>query len=113
MKKEGKLIRVQDINPMGLEALRFAIVKQAILDYDNALKWLRKHPEGVGYTYASSRNSRLHTKMECEKFFRGQWYAMLCDIDGDSMLKMIRKKFYNRPIRWHKPAPYKRRRLPD
>lgn len=101
---------MQDICPEGIEALRFAIVKQAIQDYDDSLKWLRKHPERVGSTYFCTKNTKLRTKTECEKFFKSQWFACLCDIDGEALMKSIRNRFYNRPIRWRKPAPYRRRR---
>lgn len=93
-----------EINDIGIENLRFAIVKQAILDYEGALKWLRKHGNHVEQTqgYQHSLNTRKWTKEECEYFFKSEWFGMLCDIDGEVMMRTIRKKFYNRPIRWHR-----------
>ena len=102
----------QQMNLAGVDALRFAIVKQAVLDYDSASKWLRKHPPkgNDDYSRVCSRNARQGVKIECEKFFRSQWYAMLCDIDGEVMMRTIRQKYYNRPIRWTK-NPYERRKI--
>lgn len=105
------MIHIENISDEAIESLRFAIVKQAILDYESALKWLRKHPQGVGYTYSCTKNTKLRTKNECEIFFRSQWYACLCDIDGEALMKTIRKRFYNRPIRWRDTGKrYKKRR---
>lgn len=30
--------------------------------------------------------------LDCESFFRSDWYTVLCDIDGEDVMQMIRKK---------------------
>lgn len=80
----------------GIEKLRFEIVRMAVIDYDAALKYLRK---------SKNTNSDEHTqakrmKEECERFFRSQWYALLLDIPGEDLMKIVRTKYYNRSIKW-------------
>lgn len=84
---------MQDI---GIDNLRFEIVRRAVIDYDAALKFLRS---------SKSPNSEKHIRMkrqkeDCERFFRSQWYALLCDIPGEDVMKTVRTKYYNRRIRW-------------
>lgn len=84
----------------GLENLRFGIVKQAIMDYNTALKWLRAHP---GVSHDDKDYLYMHyLKTDCEVFFRSRWFSELCDLDGEELLSTIRKKYYNTPIRWGK-----------
>lgn len=88
------------ISDIGIENLRFGIVKQAIVDYDKSLKYLRKHtpPKTEFEEKEVIRCGRL--KRYCEDFFRSKWFSMLCDLDGEILMQSIRQKYYNRPIRW-------------
>lgn len=85
----------------GLDNLRFAIVKQACVDYEHALKYIRSHTrkpkckrEEVKLLAAQRR------KRGCEVFFTGNYFGMLCDLDGELIMNTIRHKYYNRRIRW-------------
>lgn len=74
----------------GYFALAAAIVKQAVDDYRYADEYLR----GVHVTKSTSWASRYahnaeHTKDEVVKFFRGQWYGTLCDIDQNRILRAL------------------------
>ena len=82
----------------GLDDLRFAIIQQACKDYEASLKYLRNHPEKDWQSRKTLQAIRM--KDECETFFRSQYFSLLCDLEGEEIMRMIRKKFYNRPIRW-------------
>ncbi len=74
----------------GWDGLRLSIVIQAAQDYEGALKG--KRLEDV------SPRQRVG---ELELFFRSPWFEMLCDLDGEIMIRKIRRKVY----RWkHKRA---------
>lgn len=66
----------------GYQALANAIVIQAAKDYKSALRTLRNHPE--------SRAARSEA-LSLERFFRSGWYSMLTDIDGEYLIKRLRK----------------------
>lgn len=78
-----------------MEHLRFAIVKQAVIDYTKALQWLRNPPcPHFGESFENEKVQQQRIKEECERFFRGKWYAMLCDIDGEKLLVKARTQSY-------------------
>lgn len=85
------------LSDKGLDDLRFAIIKQACKDYEASLKYLRNHQHGW---QSSKKIQMIRLREDCESFFRSQYFALLYDIDGEEVMRMIRKKFYNRPIRW-------------
>ena len=97
--KDGEFLTATD---EGIERLRYEIVRLAVMDYDSALKWLRKHPQSKCVTESQkslwSRKNAL--KNECEGFFRSKWFPALCDIDGEVLMRTVRQKYYNRQIRW-------------
>lgn len=63
------------------ENLAISIVIQAIKDYRRALKGYGSNPE-----------ARIH---ECEKFFHSGWCYMLCKIDGDTLIRIIKENLDN------------------
>lgn len=63
----------------GLENLRYAIVEKAIRDYRALL-------EG---TMLPSSTCNIE---ELERFFRSEWYKLLCDYDGERIMKEIREQ---------------------
>ena len=65
-----------------MEELQAGIVRQAAEDYLRALKCLKKNKRG----YSSV------TKIECEKFFRSEWYRKMTDIPGEWLIRELRKK---------------------
>ena len=65
------------------QRLAMAIVKQAVLDYRKALQTLKYSPRDQG---------ALAEKDSLERFFRSQWFSILCDLDGEELMRMIRTR---------------------
>lgn len=65
------------------ENLVNAIVLQAVKDYRDALKRLKKKP---------SNQAALSDTMECEHFFRSSWYAALTNVDGEHLIYKLREE---------------------
>jgi hypothetical protein len=63
------------------EKLASAIVLQAVKDYRDALRKLKKRPD---YVPAEK------TIKEVERFFHSDWYKELTSVDGDYLLRKIR-----------------------
>lgn len=66
----------------GYQALANAIVIQAAKDYKSAIRTLKKHPK--------SRSAQAEIT-NLEEFFRSGWYSMLTDVDGEYLIKRLRK----------------------
>ena len=64
------------------EDLASAVVAQAAREYRAALRILRRHPDDPE---AEKRRKEL------EKFFRGRWFAQLTDLDGEEVMRGIKK----------------------
>ena len=91
--------------------LASAIVERAALDYEEALMNLKKYadpasaktikptkrkyvgrywsPEEIRERIIISSNKTI---VDCEKFFRSEWYTMLCHLDGEYVMRTIRKR---------------------
>lgn len=65
------------------ERLSNAIVLQAVKDYRNALKRLKKHPQN---------EKALNTKREVERFFRSDWYASLTTVNPEMLITKLKKE---------------------
>ena len=66
-----------------------AICAQAAEDLMTAyrkLRYYRKNPRSAVYGYYAK------IKIDCELFFRSQWYATLCDVDGEYVIEHIREE---------------------
>ena len=87
------------LSDKGLDDLRFAIVRKACEDYEASLAYLRKRKNKTGWQDGKTLKM-LRLKEDCERFFKSEYFALLYDIEGEEVMRMIRKKFYNRPIRW-------------
>lgn len=62
------------------ENLANAIIMQAVSDYRSALRQYRRH---------GKPNREM---MECEKFFRSQWFGCLTEVDGEYLIRKIREE---------------------
>ena len=75
---------------VGLNALAAGIVQQAVEDYREAEKKLKNVPpferEGDRDRYIIKYRNR---KYEIVKFFRSEWYGVLCDIDPERILRKL------------------------
>lgn len=60
-----------------------AIVEQAAKDYTAALKKLKRYPGNDKHRAAVS---------EQERFFRSLWCGELTDIDGERLMRMLKKE---------------------
>ena len=65
------------------EQLANAIILQAVKDYRDALKKLKKRPR---YDPAKDMIS------EVERFFRSDWYRELTSVDGNFLIKNLRSE---------------------
>ena len=65
------------------ERLANAIILQAVKDYRNALKRLKKHPRN---------GTSLYTKREVERFFRSDWYASLTTVDPEMLILKLNEE---------------------
>ena len=62
------------------ENLANAIILRAVCDYQAALRRYR-------------RTFEVNDEMiRCEKFFRSSWYEVLTDVDGEYLIKKLRKE---------------------
>lgn len=62
------------------EQLANAIILQAVKDYRDALKKLKKRPR-----YGQAQD----IKNEVERFFRSDWYRELTSVDGNVLIKKL------------------------
>ena len=69
----------------GAERLAQAIIKSAADDYERALKSLRRNPDS---TTARGRVA------DSEKFFRGDWFKLLCreKVDGEEIIRRMQSR---------------------
>lgn len=75
---------------VGWYALAAAIVKQAVDDYRYADAYLNgeKDIKSVSWANRYAHNAEC-TKVEIVKFFKSQWYGILCDIDHEKILRKL------------------------
>ena len=60
-----------------------AIIIQAVKDYRNALKTLKRYPR-----YEPAKK----VVAEVEEFFRSEWYRTLTSVDADMLIAKIRRE---------------------
>ena len=75
------LRKCSSISSSGWRALADSIILQAVEDY-RRLSWRRvKRPNDLELRREISR---------IERFFRSDWFSVLCDLDGDKLLRDLR-----------------------
>lgn len=65
------------------ENLINAIILQAVKDYRDALKRLKKKPQNT---------DAMSTAMEIERFFHSAWYQIIASVDGDYLIQKLREE---------------------
>lgn len=65
------------------ENLANAIVVQAANDYRKALHDLKKN---------SKYEPALFMKRDCERFFRSAWFAVLTNLNGETLMDSLKKE---------------------
>lgn len=58
-----------------------AIVMQAFQDLKKSLKRLKKKPFD---------GSAMYVKKDCERFFRSEWFKILCSVSGEKIVEMAK-----------------------
>lgn len=83
----------------GIDLLRCAIVKQAADDYDYAVnpkprkRWKTVNKKKVPVPQEEIRAELDQKAKELEEFFHSSWFEMLVDIDGDIIIKEIKRRY--------------------
>ena len=67
----------------GYQALANGIIEQAVKEYREALRRLKKHPDD---------KAAMKEAMELEKFFHSSWYGVLTQVDPDYLIDRLRKE---------------------
>ena len=65
------------------ENLANSIILQAVKDYREARKKLKKRPK--------NEDAKLMIS-DCEAFFRSDWYRALTDVDGEMLIRKLREE---------------------
>ncbi len=65
------------------ENLANAIILQAVKDYREARKKLKKRPK--------NEDAKLMVS-DCEAFFRSEWFKALTNVNGEMLLKKLREE---------------------
>lgn len=68
------------IDKHGVDNLVSAIVKQAVSDWRNAMRRLKRSPNNV------DANAMV---IDCERFFLSGYFTLLTDLDGKEFLKKL------------------------
>lgn len=77
----------------GYSALACAIIKQAVDDYRYAEEIINGSRQVSEASYSNRMASRAEWVLEdITRFFKGQWYGILCDIPGEVILKKLGAK---------------------
>lgn len=65
------------------QSLANAIIEQAAKDYRISLRYHFKHPGNTRYQ---------QNVCEIERFFRSDWYTALTDVEGEYLIREIRRR---------------------
>ena len=88
-----------EYNADGLANLRNGIVIQAVDDYEKAIAILTTdydpQTKKQEQAWAEKRADALKMKMDCERFFSGEWYKKLTTIEPEVITNMILDGIHN------------------
>lgn len=73
------------MNHKGLQRVAFAVIQQAVEDYRIALR-VKADP----YTAEIAQERADRMIADCEMFFLGEWFMVLCDYNGRNLCNLIR-----------------------
>lgn len=80
------------MNTEGIDRLRFAIVEQACKDYSSTcIPYTKKRNESYE-EFEKREISRKRILSDCTNFFRSDWFCQLCDLDGENIMRELKKK---------------------
>ena len=69
------------------ERLAQAIVTQAAKDYVSSLRKINRYKKDSDKALAAEKMLD-----ETNRFFHSGWFSMLCNLDGEKLVKMLRKE---------------------
>ena len=67
----------------GWEELASAIIMAAVKDYRRAMQRIRR---------CSGAKMPMERIRECERFFRSEWFRTLTEIDGEALIRKLRRE---------------------
>ena len=67
----------------GYQELANAVVMQAVKDWRAAVRTLKKR---------SRHEKAKKLKAECERFFKSDWFKALTDVDGNMILRKLKRE---------------------
>lgn len=92
---------MKKLNKQGIDNLVFAIISQAIIDYEKALLNVELTRGLGGFTHELAKSRAL----EIEQFFESDFCYLMTEIDGDQIIYACRKRVkepnYNPDSRFH------------
>lgn len=65
------------------EKLANAIILQAVNDYRETLRKVKKNPQN---------REALNNALQIERFFHSEWYQALTSVDGEHLINKLRKE---------------------
>lgn len=82
---------MREMSRESAELLRHGIIARACMDYDTAIRYLARPPEKQ--TEAGIIRHE-HIKADCERFFLGNWFRCLCNLDGGYVMRIVAENGY-------------------
>ena len=73
------------IEENGYQGLAISIIRLAVWDYEQAILKLEKNPLDDNAIRVYKRTIR---------FFRSQWFELLCDIPGEAIMDTVQEKLW-------------------
>lgn len=73
----------------GYEGLAAAVIRQAAVDYENALACVNGRRK---CTVRHPMETALYELSSCERFFTGQWIRVLSELDGPYIMNRIQEE---------------------
>lgn len=71
----------------GYRLLADAVIIRAAKDYKRAIRVLKKNYNPMSDKYISAQKSAR----ECERFFLSEWFGMLTNLDGATILRKLQE----------------------
>ena len=76
----------------GASNLAYGIVFQAAADRHNARLTLMRRMERAKHPDRLKPCTASETLEETERFFRSRWFRMMCDLDGEELIRMLNER---------------------
>ena len=77
------MAEIKNITDLAWQKLAVAVVAQACVDYGKICKALQEEPDD---------EEIINVKNNLKKFFRGEWFQMLCEYNGEELMKKTERR---------------------